>query len=213
MADVFLDLDGTLTDPFPGITASINHALEQEGLPTVPRDELRWAIGPALKDSLARLGFADPERGVKLYRDYYAEHGIFDCALFEGIPEVLEQLQADGHRLFLMTAKARVFAERITEHFGLSQYLTAQFGPELDGTRNDKAELLAWALPQTGTDPGRAVMVGDRLHDIHAGRENGIATVAVMWGYGTEDEWAQADFRCEEVKHLSGLIDLIYDDG
>ena len=212
MADVFLDLDGTLTDPFSGLTASINYALEKVGRQALPPAQLRSAIGPALVDTFAAMGVDDPEEALGHYRAFYQREGLFDCTVYAGIPEALAEMKADGHRLFLMTAKPHAYATKVTEHFGLSQYLTAEFGPELDGTRNDKAELLAWALPQTGSDPARSIMVGDRMHDIRAGQKNGIVTVAAMWGYGTDDEWDQAEFRCERVKYLPGLIDLIYDD-
>ena len=142
MADVFLDLDGTLTDPFSGLTASINYALDKMGLPTRPPMELRSAIGPALVDSFAGMGVGDPEEALGYYREYYTRDGLFDCLVYPGIPEALAQMVSDGHRLFLMTAKPHAYATKITAHFGFAQHLTMEFGPELDGTRNDNGTII-----------------------------------------------------------------------
>ena len=66
------------------------------------------------------------------------------------------------------------------------------FGAELDGTRAHKADLLAFALERTGTDPSRAVMIGDRSHDIVGAKRNGIAGIGVLYGYGSREELLDA---------------------
>nr|WP_256373017.1 HAD hydrolase-like protein [Pseudoruegeria sp. HB172150] len=204
-----MDLDGTLTDPKPGITGSAAYALKAVGLPEQDPEELTWMIGPALIDSFAKLGAADPAAALAAYREAYSGGGMFDCAVYDGIAEALAALRAAGHRLFLATAKPHVYAVQITERFGLDGYLEAQFGPEMDGTRNDKAELLVHALGQTGVMAETAVMVGDRVHDIVAGQKNGMATVGVRWGYGTDDELDQADAICEAPSDLPRVIETL----
>jgi phosphoglycolate phosphatase len=202
MAAIFLDLDGTLTDPKPGITGAVRHALLSLGLPAPEADDLTWTIGPPLIDSFRRLGAPDPEVALAHYRAHYNAGGLYDAVVFPGILPSLDQMRAAGHRLYLATAKPHAYARKITAHFGIAPYLAAEFGPELDGTRNDKADLLAHALDVTGEDPATAVMVGDRHHDIDAARANGMAAIAVAWGYGADDEHHGANLRLHRPEGL-----------
>ena len=203
---VFLDLDGTLTDPRPGITRSIVHALVAMGHDAPDPDSLTWAIGPALIDSFVRLGVAEPEVALGHYRARYTEVGLFENRVYSGIPEALAQLRDDGFRLFIATAKPHTYARRITAHFGLAPYFEAEFGPELDGTRNDKAELLAHARDVLGLGTAHAVMVGDRMHDHRAAHATGMAALAVRWGYGDDSEHGEADAICDTPQGLAEAV-------
>lgn len=206
MTPVFLDLDGTLTDPRPGITRSIAHALEALGHEVPDPDSLTWAIGPALVDSFAQLGVSDPQAALAHYRARYTDVGLFENSVYPGIPEALSALRGDGYRLFVATAKPHAYAHRITAHFGLSEFFEAEFGPELDGTRNDKAELLAHARAVLGLGSTHAVMVGDRMHDHRAARANGMAALAVRWGYGNAQEHDLADAVCDTPGELADAV-------
>jgi phosphoglycolate phosphatase len=206
MGTVFLDLDGTLTDPKPGITSSVAYALEKLGLPVPSSDDLLWVIGPPLLDSFGQLGAPDPARALALYRERYTDTGLFDNSVYKGIPEALSRLRDGGHRMCLATAKPHVYARRITAHFDLARWMDHEFGPELDGTRNDKADLLAHALELTGIDPSDSVMIGDRIHDFRAARSVGMTSIAVTWGYGTKDETALADFTCDQPEQLPDTV-------
>ena len=189
---IFFDLDGTLTDPKPGITGSIQYALEKLGRPVPSQDELTWCIGPPLRTSLVVLvGEADADRGVALYRERFGDVGLFENSLYPGIEATLAALKPQA-RLFVATSKAHVFADRIIDHFGLRPHFEHVFGAELDGTRAHKGDLLAWALERTGTDPARAVMIGDRSHDIVGAKKNGIDGIGVLYGYGSREELLEA---------------------
>ena len=101
-------------------------------------------------------------------------------------------LRDRGHRLFVASSKPHVFVERILDHFRLSDHFTGIFGSELDGTRNDKRDLLAWALQRADVAPGDATMIGDRGADARGAIHNGIAFVGVLYGYGSEAELRDA---------------------
>jgi phosphoglycolate phosphatase len=192
---IYFDLDGTLTDPKPGITRSIQYALQKLDHPTMPtEDELTWCIGPPLRASFVRLLGAETsaDLAVSYYRERFSDVGLYENGVYDGIGEVLTKLGAAGHRLFVATSKPHVFAERIIDHFGLRDHFERVFGSELDGTRVDKSHLLEYALKQASVDPARTLMIGDRSHDMVGAKNNGMKGIGVLYGYGTRDELLDA---------------------
>jgi len=210
MGAVYFDLDGTLTDPKPGITRSIRFALHSLDRPAPPEDELTWCIGPPLRDSLRTLlgGDASADAALSLYRRRFADVGIYENSVYDGIEDALSVLRKSGRRLFVATSKPRIFAERILEHFKMRKYFDGVFGSELDGARSDKSELLAYALATTGVEPLQAAMIGDRSHDMIGARRNGMTAIGVLYGYGSEDELAKAGAN-QICMTPAGVLDCI----
>lgn len=193
MKTVFFDLDGTLTDPMLGITGCIAHALHRLNQPVPPAEELTWCIGPPLLDSLRQLtNDALAPQALALYRERFSERGLFENTLYEGIRELLTQLQANAYPLYVASSKPVVYVERILEHFELRQHFTDVFGAELDGRRSDKAELLTYALKTTGAAADNSVMVGDRRFDMLGAQHNGLGSIGVTYGYGSREELVEA---------------------
>jgi phosphoglycolate phosphatase len=196
----FFDLDGTLTDPKPGITRCIQYALERLGFPVPAEDSLIWCIGPPLHASMKKFVGTDElaHRAVELYRERFRDVGLYENEVYAGIEETLAKVAAGGRRLFVATGKPKVYANRIVEHFGLGRHFEHIFGSELDGTRADKADLLAYALTEARGDPARAIMIGDRSHDVVGARKNGMKAIGVLYGYGSLVELmdAGADHLC-----------------
>ena len=191
MDAIYFDLDGTLTDPKPGITRSIQYALRKLDHHTIPtEDELTWCIGPPLRASFVKiLGTEDTaDLAVSLYRERFSDIGLYENGVYDGIDDVLTTLGQSGRRLFVATSKAHVFADRIIDHFGLRHHFEHVFGSELDGTRVDKSHLLAYALKTASVDPSKTLMIGDRSHDMIGARNNGIRGIGVLYGYGSRDE-------------------------
>jgi phosphoglycolate phosphatase len=190
--NLLFDLDGTLTNPFTGITKCISYALDRLGRESPPGESLHWCIGPPLKDSFAKLlDSADDAiiaKAVAFYRERFSTVGLFENEVYDGIPEALEALRENGHTLYVATSKPAVYAERIVAHFGLQRYFKGVFGSELDGTRSDKTSLISHILKRELIAPSETTMVGDRVHDIVGAKENGIFGFGVLWGYGTKDE-------------------------
>ncbi len=202
MTAVFLDLDGTLMDSKPGIESSLRHAFRSTGHDTFAEEDLTWMIGPPFQDSFTKLGIADINGVIEAYRVHYQSSGMFEAAVYDGVMDMIAHLGREGARLYLATAKPHAYARQITAHFGLAPSFVAEFGPELDGTRGWKGDLLAYALEITGEDVASAVMVGDRHHDIEAGKQVGMSTIAVTWGYGASEEWEGAD----EIVHAPSAV-------
>lgn len=195
MQAIFLDLDGTLIDPKEGITRSIQYALRKIGAEVPPADDLTWCIGPPLWTSFdVLLGpGADLDEAVALYRERFAEEGVYEAEVYDGVGEMLEDLRDTGAALYLATSKAHVFAQTIVDHFGIGSWIDGLFGSELDGTNADKTALLAHALAETGVDPARCIMLGDRRFDIDGARNNDIPSIGALWGYAEEGELHMAE--------------------
>ena len=194
MRTIYFDLDGTLTDPKPGITGSIQYALKKLDQPVPSQDELTWCIGPPLHASLKKLVGTDElaDRALLLYRERFSEVGLFENALYQGIHDTLAAVAATTPRMFVATSKPAVYATRIVDHFGLKPYFERVFGSELDGTRVDKRDLLRYALDETKVDASSAIMIGDRSHDVIGARTNGMTAIGVLYGYGSETELRDA---------------------
>jgi len=192
LMNLLFDLDGTLTDPFTGITKCISHALNKLGRQSPPKERLRWCIGPPLKDCFAKLLASDDdklvEKAIGLYRERFGTVGLFENQVYEGIPEALEVLLENGHTLYVATSKPVVYAVRIIDHFGLHRYFKAVYGSELDGTRGDKTSLIAHILQNESISSSDTVMIGDREHDMIGAKANGTCGFGVLWGYGTQKE-------------------------
>ena len=193
---VLFDLDGTLTDPGEGITNSVAYALRQFGIENTDRTQLYKFIGPPLKQSFMQYyGFSDQqaEEAVAQYRVYCAPKGLFENKVYPGVPQLLAQLRAKGYKLLLATSKPEGFAVQILEHFGLLEYFDVAAGATMDGSRVAKADVIAYALQKAGvTDRTRAVMVGDRLHDVEGAKAQGLACIGVLYGYGDAAELTAA---------------------
>jgi phosphoglycolate phosphatase len=193
---VYIDLDGTLTDPFEGISNCIAYALERLGHAAPAEEALRRFIGPPLLETFDELvGPALAPRALELYRERFSEVGWLENTVYPGIHDSLAAITASGHRCFVATTKPHVFARRIIEHFDFGPYFTDVYGSELDGTRTDKTELLRFAARQQSRRQ-ESVMVGDRYHDVVGALNNGFLAIGVTWGYGTEDELLSAGAHC-----------------
>jgi len=185
--NLLFDLDGTLTDPRIGITASVLYALKKMGVPAPPAEELLWCIGPPLHNSFLKL-LGDRKKvdeAVQHYRERYIAIGMYENQIYHGIHDVLAALKHSGCTLHVATSKLKSIADKIIDHFEFRPYFTNVYGSEVDGTRGDKGDLIAFILKQEDADVSSYVMIGDREHDMIGARKNQIRGIGVGWGYGT----------------------------
>ncbi len=219
---LLFDLDGTLTDPKEGITASVQYALRSFGIEEPDADKLTPFIGPPLKDSFRKFyGFdeAQAEEAVAKYREWFAPKGIFQNEIYAGIPQMLRELKEKGKVMAVASSKPQVFVEKILDYFSIHDCFAVVVGSELDGTRGSKEEVVEEALRQLQETAGRerenkrtavsdTVMVGDRKFDMEGGRRHGLVTVGVTFGYAEEGELeaAGADFLADTVEELGRLL-------
>lgn len=221
---ILFDLDGTLTDPKPGITACVQYALHKMGIEEPDLNKLEPFIGPPLMDSFHEFYGFDEEQGqqaIAYYRERFSVTGLFENEVYPGIEQLLEELKAAGKKLAVASSKPGVFVERILEHFGLCAYFDVVVGSELDGTRAKKEEVVEEALhrllpeelfqeimkrksSESEKKYDTVVMVGDRRFDVEGAKEFHIVSVGVNYGYAAPGELtsAGADVIVETVEEL-----------
>ncbi|MEK4096403.1 MULTISPECIES: HAD family hydrolase [Bacillus] len=212
------DLDGTVTDPKKGIVNSVLYALEKVGIEELHVSELDSFIGPPIQQSFIErynMNEGEVERAVFYFREYLKQRGLLENSVYEGIPNLLKQLKDTGNRLFIATSKPTIFARQVIEHFQLTNYFEDIIGSNLNGTRIKKEEIIAHILQQNeGLNKEEVVMIGDRKHDIIGANHNGIASIGVLYGYGSENELIEVSAThiakdIEELHHFcieNGLI-------
>ncbi len=209
---VLFDLDGTLTDSGPGIMWAAQSALHDMGIEENSTAELRKFVGPPLADSFRdRYGLegADCDKAVALYRDYYNHHGgVYQNAVYPGIPELLVRLRDADRTLIIATSKSDWATRTVLAHFGLDRYFSIIAAAD-DILRRTKTDVIRYAVGLAGIhDLSEAVMVGDRYHDIAAAKELGIDSIGVLFGYGSRSELEEsgADYIAETAEEIGSII-------
>ncbi|WP_310833145.1 HAD family hydrolase [Paenibacillus pedocola] len=214
LKSILFDLDGTLTDPKEGITRCVEYALNKFGIAVDHLDLLLPYIGPPLYDSFVQIqGLSEEQaaQAVVYYRERYSTIGMFENSVIPGIPQLLEALQGMGYTLYVATSKPTVFAEEILRHYRLDGYFKLVAGSNLDGTRSKKREVIQYVLDQNAIPPEEALMIGDREHDIIGAKGCGVASVGVLFGYGSEEELSSsgADYIASTVEEINEIISRI----
>ena len=212
---LLFDLDGTLTDPKPGITRCVQYALRKFGIDEPDLDKLEPFIGPPLSDSFREFYGFDEQmaaEGVAAYRERFADTGIFENEIYPGMKEMLAGLHDAGRILAVASSKPTVYVKQILTHFGIDQYFTVIVGSELDNTRSKKEEVIEEVLRQLHQGKNghndRTVMIGDRKFDILGAKLSGLVSVGVTFGYALpgELEEAGADYIVDTVAQLEKLL-------
>jgi phosphoglycolate phosphatase len=211
---VLFDLDGTIVDSAPGITATLAATFERMGLPVPSPAELVAYVGPPILDSFRDLAHFDEqtsERALEIYRGLYLATGVFDATVYPGLTDVLRRIHESGIPLSLATSKPERPARLVLEHYDLIRYFDELTGASEDEVRSKKADVVAEALRRLGDDGAdlsKPVMVGDRIHDIEGAAANGVPTIYVTWGYGAPAEAAGAVAVADDPDRLRELLGL-----
>ena len=192
---VLFDLDGTLSDPLPGIARSINYALSHFGYPERDLSEIAACVGPPLDQSLRSLtgvqSAHDVAALVAKYRERYGEIGYSENVLYPGITDALQALRNAGVPLAVCTSKRADFAEKILARFGIRAHFRFVSGGDIGV---EKPRQIA-ALREQRLVGSSALMVGDRAVDLVAAHANGLQNAGVLWGYGSRAELAAENPR------------------
>lgn len=212
---LLFDLDGTLTDPKQGITTCVQYALRSLGIEEPDLDKLEVFIGPPLKNSFMEFYGLDEEKAdvaIAKYRERFQTTGLYENEIYTGIAEMLLTLQQNGMHLAVASSKPTVFVEKILEHFKIKKYFEVIVGSELDGTRVNKDEVVKEALKRLfqnkPVEKEKVYMIGDRKFDVEGAHAQGIESVGVSYGYGSQEELkeAKADYIVRSVEELEKFL-------
>lgn len=211
---ILFDLDGTLTDPYLGITNSIIYSLKKLNIDPPENKALIPFIGPPLQESYEIYYNLKDEKNleaVRLYREYYSDKGMFENAVYPGIKLLLDALKSMDKKLYVATSKPTHFARPILEHFHLDHYFESITGSELDGTRTNKSEVIQHVLDTHRLPKSSCIMIGDRKYDIIGAQKNNIDSIGVLYGYGDINELKQAQ-PTYTIATIDYLLDAITND-
>ena len=209
---ILFDLDGTITESGPGIMNSVEYALNKMNREVGDRDTLKKFIGPPLTESMEKYyGMSEKEAllGVKYYREYYHDKGIYENRVYDGLEEVLKKINEAGKQAIVATSKPEKYAKIIMDHFHLTKYFACVAGMEMDGGRGTKAQVITYALEKNDiTDKSKVLMIGDREHDVIGAHENGLDCLGILYGFGSRKEFeeAGADYIRENVEDILQFV-------
>ena len=208
---IFFDLDGTLAESGPGIMESARYAMLRMGFDPGDMD-LSFLIGPPMRESLRKVcafSEAEAEEGLRHYRSYYWEKGMYASSLYPGIEALLARLTQEGALLFVATSKIETHAVKMLQYLGVAGYFSLIGGADAQGGSGRKAEVLRGALARYPLpEPSSAILVGDTRYDALGAHEAGMPCLGVLYGYGGRSslEEAGADFLVEDVQALGEFL-------
>ncbi len=206
---ILYDLDGTLVDTRQDIVQSVNEMRRRMGKDPMPFERVVGFVGKGLDQMVADcLETEDPaqiQRGLAIYRPFYAEHLLDHSRLYPGAKELLDYFK--GRKQAVLTNKPGSFSRQILEGLGMAAYFAEIAGGEDGYPRKPDPAVLVSLLDRHRTAPADALFIGDSEIDVETGRRAGVLTVAVRHGFGDPESLrACGPEIC--VKDFSELIDL-----
>ena len=209
---VLFDFDGTLLDSNDLIADTWRHTIKTLAGRDIPDDEIRQTLGAILIDSMRDLlPEIDPEEGVDFYREYQREIFLDRIKVFDGTEELLRGLKANGYKNALVTSRMKNSTYKALDQFGVTDLfdviLTAN---DTDKFKPDPTPIYM-VLDTLGCKTSEAIMIGDTIYDIEAGKASGVFTVLVDWSFslppGERRESApQADIVINKLTDILTLL-------
>lgn len=208
---ILFDLDGTITDSKTGIINSVLYSLSKFNIKVQDITSLESFLGPPLSysyENFYNFSKEDATLAIEYYREYFSTKGKFENTPYSGIKEVLAKLKAKNKKLIIATSKPTFFTKQILEHFKLTDYFDFIVGSNLDGTLSLKEEVISYAIEKFNIAREAAIMIGDRVFDIEGAKKNNIASIGVLYGYGSFDEINKAhpDYIVNTVDELLDIL-------
>jgi phosphoglycolate phosphatase len=212
---ILWDLDGTIINSSPGVYESFNHTFKTLGMPELTPAEMKPFMGPPLRTTFGQIlgmNHEQTEEALAIYRDFYLKRGgALNCHLYPGVIETIQKSKAAGVTNSLATSKAERGTKIVGEHFDFLKYFDVLGTASNDEKRNTKADVITYAmgeLQKINADLSKVILIGDRIHDIEGARAHGIEVCLVKWGFGDEEEWAEADYLVSNAKELEEVLGL-----
>lgn len=210
---VLFDFDGTVADTGEGVFLCVRYAIDAHGLEQPSDGDIRKFIGPPMIVSYhtlyPQLSDDEVQSLMQSYREKYAEVGLYKYKLYDGITELLKKLNENGIKTAVASSKPQEALQNIIKVSGIDKYFDCIVGADRNYTDSDKATIVEEAIKRTGvTDKRRVLMVGDRKYDIVGAHKAGIACAAVLFGYGSQEEFDEyrADYVVNSFKEVEKIV-------
>jgi phosphoglycolate phosphatase len=200
------DWDGTIADSTALIVNSLKAACADLGLPVPTDTDAHHVIGLGLADAARHVAPSLPrERYAELSAAYRARYLAQDdeIVLFDGVREMLEELELAGHLLAIATGKSRAGLTRALEQQGIAHRFTATRCAD-EGFPKPHPDMLLALMNRTGVNAGETLMIGDTTHDLELAQNAGAAALALTHGAHTSDALA----RFAPLATLSSIAEL-----
>ncbi len=188
---VLFDLDGTIINSEEGITNCIRYVLDYWGMEHPSQKDLLCFIGPPLREQFMNVfgwSHEKAEESVIKFRERFDKIGLYECELYPGIRQLIEELHKKGFQVALASSKHEDACVRIIEHFHLEPYFAGIFGSTRDGKISAKKQVLEVALNKLGASKEESLLIGDTRFDVLGAKEAGIDCIGVTYGFGTREE-------------------------
>ena len=213
---VIFDLDGTLIDSRLDLVHSVNAALRHIGRPELPDDVIASYVGdgaPILIQRALGAEAADEalvRKGLEFFLSYYREHKLDHTTVYPGIPEALAAIQTSNRvrrQMAVLTNKPVNPSRAIVDALGLGQYFSQVYGGNSFVTKKPDPEGARKLLAETGVAPEQAAIVGDSHVDVRTGRNAGLWTVGVTYGFARVTlENEQADVLVDSAQEVGAVF-------
>jgi len=211
---LIFDLDGTLIDSRQDLVNSVNAMLQHLGRPALPSDVIASYVGDGAP-MLVRRALGDPDDGayfhsaLRNFLDYYREHKLDHTYVYSGIPEALRAIGGNGRHMAVLTNKPVIPSRQIVEALSLSDFFVQVYGGNSFPTKKPDPLGARTLLEETATHPEEAVIIGDSDVDVLTGRNAGLWTCGVTYGFAPHSlESAPPDVLVHSPAELAELFKL-----
>ncbi len=206
---VIFDLDGTIVDSLGDLTDATNHMLFVMGREKLSGEAVRKLIGQGARRLVERaMPDAPPpevEHALDLFLSYNAAHIVDKTRLYPGVRETLTALHNSRCRLAVISNKNVALCQKVMDTLGVKDFFDIVMGVDTMPFRKPSPEPIVKLLRDFFVSPANAVIIGDSINDVAAGKAAGVVTVGCTYGYGELSELEEADYL---VGSFTELLDL-----
>ncbi|WP_243374415.1 HAD-IA family hydrolase [Geotalea sp. SG265] len=206
---ILFDLDGTLCDSLEDLTDAVNHMRTEFGLGSLTMEQVRQLVGEGaanlVRGALPGKSPAELRRGLENFIAYNSAHIADKTMPYPGVRETLAILHDQGRQMAVVSNKAEALCRKLLAELALDRYFIDIVGGDTLPLRKPYPDPLLKVMADAGIPAGEAVMVGDSIHDLQAGKAAAVTTIACLYGYGNENEIKSADMTIDSFSRLLAL--------